>query len=236
MRSKRYTFIYATVISVITAVLLAFSAEGLKPFQDANVAFEKKSNILSAVRVSSPDRALIEKTYADQVKELVLDGKGTELSGVSPNDVVLKEEVAKQPEARQLPLYVYTGEGGRKYYIIPMQGVGFWGPIWGYVSLEDDFNTVYGAFFDHKSETPGLCAEISEKPFQEQFQGKKIMDAQNNFISVHELKKAAKVNVGAEHRVDGISGGTITSRGTDNMLKNCVAPYLTYFGKMINDK
>ena len=173
MHSNRYTFIYATVISVVTAVLLAFSAEGLKPFQDANVAFEKKSNILSAVRVSSPDRALIEKTYADQVKELVLDGKGTELSGVSPNDVVLKEEVAKQPEARQLPLYVYTGEGGRKYYIIPMQGVGLWGPIWGYVSLEDDFNTVYGAFFDHKSETPGLGAEISEKPFQEQFQGKK---------------------------------------------------------------
>ncbi|MEZ4965627.1 MAG: FMN-binding protein, partial [Saprospiraceae bacterium] len=75
-------------------------------------------------------------------------------------------------------------------------------------------------------------AEIAEKPFQEQFRGKKIMTDDNRFISVNVVKKAAKVSYGDEHRVDAISGGTITSTGTDKMLKNCLEPYLGYFEKL----
>lgn len=232
MHSNRYTFIYATVISVVTAVLLAFSAEGLKPFQDANIALDKKTSILRSLRHPETERTVIEKTYAERVKELVVNAQGEEVSGVNAQEVVLKDELEKPLAERRLPLYIYTAEDGRKNYVIPMQGVGLWGPIWGYISIEEDFNTVYGAFFDHKSETPGLGAEIAEKPFQQQFQGKKIMSGDNRFISVHVVKKAAKTDYGPEHRVDGISGGTITSTGTDKMLKECVEPYLGYFGKI----
>lgn len=231
MHSNRYTFIYAIVLSVVTAVLLAFASEGLKPAQEANIALDKKTSILRSVRFDGTERAAIEKTYAERVKELVVNSKGEELSGVNARAIVLKDELAKPVEQRQLPLYVYTGDDGKKRYIVPMSGVGLWGPIWGYVSIEEDFNTVYGAFFDHKSETPGLGAEIREKPFQEQFQGKKIMGNDNNFVSVHVLKKAAKSDLGPEHRVDGISGGTITSNGTDKMLKDWLEPYLGWFGK-----
>jgi len=231
MHSNRYTFIYAAIISVITAVLLAFASQGLKPLQDANVALDKKTSILRAVRVDATERNAIEKIYAEQFKELVVNSKGEELSGVNAQSIVLKNELAKPVEQRQLPLYVYTGDDGKKRYVVPMNGVGLWGPIWGYVSIEEDFNTVYGAFFDHKSETPGLGAEISERPFQDQFQGKKIMGADNNFVSVHVVKKTAKIDVGPEHRVDGISGGTITSNGTDKMLRDWLEPYLGYFGK-----
>lgn len=232
MYSNRYTFIYAIILSVITAVLLAFASEGLRPAQEANVALDKKTSILRAVRFGGTERAAIEKTYADRVKELVVNSKGEELNDVNARDIVLKDELKKPVDQRRLPLYVYTGDDGKKRYIVPMQGVGLWGPIWGYVSIEEDFNTVYGAFFDHKSETPGLGAEIAEKPFQEQFQGKKIMDNDNNFVSVHVIKKAAKSDIGPEHRVDGISGGTITSNGTDKMLRDWLEPYLGYFGKM----
>ena len=231
MHSNRYTFIYAAIISVITAVLLAFASQGLKPLQDANVALDQKTSILRAVRVDATERNTIEKIYAERVKELVVNSKGEELSGVNAQSIVLKNELAKPVEQRQLPLYVYTGDDGKKRFVVPMSGVGLWGPIWGYVSIEEDFNTVYGAFFDHKSETPGLGAEISEKPFQEQFQGKKIMGNDNNFVSVHVMKKAAKSDLGPEHRVDGISGGTITSNGTDKMLRDWLEPYLGWFGK-----
>ncbi|GAA4463537.1 Na(+)-translocating NADH-quinone reductase subunit C [Nibrella saemangeumensis] len=232
MHSNRYTLIYAAVLSVITAVVLAVAAEGLKPAQEANIALDKKSNILRAVRFSSEKRAELEQAYATRIQEIVVDASGNEKTGIRATAVDMKDEIGKKPEARDLPLYVYTGDGGKKYYIIPVRGVGLWGPIWGYVSLEDDFNTVYGTYFDHKGETPGLGAEISEIPFQQQFQGKKIMSDDNQFISVNVIKKSEKSAVGNEHRVDAISGGTITSRGTDAMLKNCIAPYLAYFQKV----
>ncbi len=233
MHSNNYTFIYATILSALTAVVLAFSSEALKPFQDANIALDTKTNILRSMRETSTDKKLIEQTYSAHVTEMVLDPQGNPLEGVKAGAVNLKEEVAKPAAQRQLPLYVYTQTDGKKYFIIPVRGVGLWGPIWGYISLSDDFDTVFGATFDHKSETPGLGAEIAEKPFQEQFQGKKIMSG-DNFISVNVVKPSAKTDYGTEHRVDGVSGGTITSTGTDKMLKNCIEPYLAYFKKLKN--
>ncbi len=232
MHSNQYTLIYAAVLSVITAIVLAVAAEGLKPAQEANIALDKKSNILRAVRLAYDERTQIENTYAERVQEMVINAAGEPVSGVKTTDIDLKEEVAKTPENRRLPLYVYTEKEGKKYYIVPLRGTGLWGPIWGYISLQDDFDTVYGAFFDHKGETPGLGAEIAELPFQQQFQGKKIMSNEGQFVSVNVVKKTDKVSFGNEHRVDAISGGTITSRGTDAMLKNCTAPYLAYFEKI----
>ncbi len=231
MHSNQYTLIYAAVLSILTAVILAVTAEGLKPAQEANVALDTKSNILRAVRLDLEEPAKIEETYNTSIEEKVLNGSGEDLAGMNAKSVALKNEINKAPENRKLPLYIFTGENDKKYYIIPVRGVGLWGPIWGFVSLEDDFNTVYGANFDHKGETPGLGAEIAEEPFQNQFQGKKIM-SDGKFISVNVVKPTEKTPYGDEHRVDAISGGTITSNGTDEMLKNCLAPYIPYFKKI----
>ena len=232
MHSNKYTLIYATILSVITAVVLALASEGLKPAQEANIALDKKSNILKAVRLSIAERSVIEETYKNGIKEIVVSADGDILEGIKTSDIILKEEIAKPVKDRHLPMYLFTDKSGKKYYIIPMQGVGLWGPIWGYISIQDDFNTIYGTFFDHKSETPGLGAEIAEKPFQEQFQGKKIMDNSGKFISVNVVKKTDKVDFGNENRVDAISGGTITSKGTNVMLKKWIEPYLPYFEKI----
>jgi Na+-transporting NADH:ubiquinone oxidoreductase subunit C len=231
VHSNRYTFLYASGLSIVTAVLLAVSAEGLRPRQEANIALDKKTNILRSVRELETDRQAIERIYAERIEEHVVDAGGNVLEGVRPDEIVLKDELAKPAAERRLPVYRYSGADGRKYYVVPLLGTGLWGPIWGYISLEDDFNTVYGAFFDHKSETPGLGAEISERQFQQQFEGKKIMDDRNAFVSVHVVKPTAKVSFSNDHRVDGISGGTITSRGTDAMLKSWLELYLPYFQK-----
>lgn len=229
MHSNKYTFLYAIGISVITAVVLAFASEGLRPFQEANIELDKKTSILRSVHIDATERDTIEKIYEERVEEIVVNSKGEVLQDVTPDHVILKDEFAKKGPDRSLPLYIYTGTDGKKRYIVPMQGKGLWGPIWGYISLEDDFNTVHGAYFSHKSETPGLGAEISEKPFQDQFPGKKIMSDDNTFVSVHVVKTTAKVPYGPEHRVDGISGGTITSTGTDAMISDAIEPYLDYF-------
>lgn len=234
MHSNSYTFLYSIGLSIITAIVLVVTSESLKPAQVANLALDQKKNILHSVRIDETDRKKVEEIYSKQVKELTVDSKGNVLEGINPNTIVLKEQVAKPADERKLPLYIYTKDDGSQYYIIPLTGVGLWGPIWGYISIESDFDTVYGSYFDHKSETPGLGAEIAEKPFQERFEGKKIMNG-DNFVSVHVLKTTAKADYGTEHRVDAISGGTITSNGVDKMIANCIQPYVAYFQKIKNN-
>ena len=232
MHNNRYTFLYAIGISIVTAVILVLTSENLKPLQEANVALDNKKNILKSVLVNSEEREVVESQYNSSVEELVLNSEGQIQENISVDDVDMKKEVAKEKSERNLPLYVYTSEDGNKSYVIPLRGVGLWGPIWGYISIKDDFNTVKGAFFDHKGETTGLGAEIAETPFQQQFEGKMIYNNDGEFVSVNVMKSTQKSNLDSENRVDAISGGTITSNGVDEMIANCVQPYLTYFEKL----
>ena len=125
-----------------------------------------------------------------------------------------------------MPLYISNIDGSEKY-IIPLRGTGLWGPIWGYISLDNDMNTVYGAVFDHKAETPGLGAEINRDFFEKPFNGKRIFDLEGDFVSIAVIKGGAKEN--DYHGVDGISGGTITYDGVTAMLKERLDKYLPYF-------
>ncbi len=125
-----------------------------------------------------------------------------------------------------MPLYISNIDGSEKY-IIPLRGTGLWGPIWGYISLDNDMNTVYGAVFDHKAETPGLGAEINRDFFEKPFNGKRIFNLEGDFVSIAVVKGGAKEN--DYHGVDGISGGTITSDGVTAMLKERLDKYLPYF-------
>jgi Na+-transporting NADH:ubiquinone oxidoreductase subunit C len=129
-------------------------------------------------------------------------------------------------EDRSYPMYLANVDG-KQLAVIPMVGKGLWGPIWGYVALESDYNTVYGAVFNHKSETPGLGAEISEGFFQEPFEGKKIYDENGNLVSIDVKKGGADAS--NPHAVDGITGGTITSNGVAEMLERTLGIYDSYF-------
>lgn len=232
--SNLYTYMYAAIITVISAVLLAVSAEGLKPAQEANILLEKKMNVLNAVRFKSTDRNTIEDSYKKYITPVVVDSKGEVVQGRQAFDIVLKDEAKKALSERSLPLYIYTGDDGKKYYIFPMFGAGLWGPVWGFISVEGtDFNTIYGSFFDHKGETPGLGAEIAADFFQASFFGKKLFDKQQKFVSVRVMKKGTSLGIADEqdHRVDGISGGTITSNAVDEMILKNLEQYLLFFEK-----
>ncbi|MGI5975983.1 MAG: NADH:ubiquinone reductase (Na(+)-transporting) subunit C [Paludibacter sp.] len=226
--SNTYTFIYATVMVVIVALMLALVSSALKDIQTENIELDKKKQILNALNINSDgeDAAALYDQYI--VEELVINVDADIQSDVMGEAFALdfNKEMSKQAAERKLPLYVAQVEGDTKY-VIPLQGAGLWGPIWGYVSLNEDKNTVYGTFFSHASETPGLGAEIANKEFQHEFIGKKIFNNQDEFVSIAVMKPGQKAD--NQDQVDGISGGTITSQGVETMLLNCMAQYEAYF-------
>jgi len=137
----------------------------------------------------------------------------------------------KSTKAPEYPLYVCEKEG-KTYYIIPLRGKGLWGPLYANIAFEDDMNTIFGANFSHDKETPGLGAEIATSKFADQFIGKTIFDSDMNFVSVKVVKGGvANSNINILHGVDAISGGTITSNGVTNMIKDCLENYVEYIKK-----
>lgn len=222
VNKNSYTFIFAGVMVIIVAALLSFAATSLKPMQDKNVALEKKQNILSSIGVEV-SREQAEEDYGKYIKEQLVINNGKKVEGIDAFTVELAKEVNKAPADRNAPLYI-AEKDGEKFYIIPLRGKGLWGPIWGYISLKGDVNTVSGATFGHKGETPGLGAEIVAAGFTSQFPNKKILNDNGEFVSIQVMKG----NASNDHEVDGISGGTITSVGVQDMLEDCIQAYIPF--------
>ncbi len=145
------------------------------------------------------------------------------------NRAVIESEMKGIEETRKLPVYICR-KGQNTYYVFSLRGKGLWGPLWGYISLQNDFNTVYGIYFGHESETPGLGAEISELEFQAKFRGKRLFE-NSRFVSVKVIKGGTEP--GDLHGVDAVSGGTITSRGVENMLFDCLSGYIEFINKQM---
>ncbi len=217
--SNAYTIIYASVLVIIVAFLLAFVSSSLSEKQGKNVELDTKKQILSALNVREVADA--EAAYNQYVKADMLmneDGTLTEYDG---SFVTGFEKDYKSNNH----LHVFVAEvNGDTKYIFPVYGVGLWGSIWGYVALDSDKNTVYGVYFSHASETPGLGAEIASVKFQGEFPGKKTVEDGNIGLSVVKNGKVEK----ADYQVDGISGGTITSTGVNDMLHNCLGNYKAF--------
>lgn len=144
----------------------------------------------------------------------------------------VEQEIKTEETDRQLPVYVAKQDNGQSYYVFPLRGKGLWGPIWGYVALESDMNTIYGAVYDHKSETPGLGAEIKESKFEDLFKGKKIFDENNQFVSISVIKPGTAPTTA--YNIDAISGGTITSKGLEAMVYDCLRGYATFMEQKRN--
>jgi len=210
-----YIFIYAAVMVILVAALLASVAMALKPRQTRNAEIERKQSILASVNIESTvDNA--EDIYSEKIKnQYVVNFEGEVIEGADAFEIDLKKERAKTIEERMLPVFECNTDGGIKY-IFPMRGAGLWGPIWGFVSLNGNMSTIYGANFDHQGETPGLGAEISTDWFQATFRGKQIFDESGRLVSVAIVKPGQQAD--EKRSVDGISGGTITSKGLEKML------------------
>ena len=217
--SNSYTIIYASVMVIIVAFLLAFVSSSLKSTQDKNVQLDTKKQILAALNIKNVEDADAE--YQKYVKGDMLmnvDGTLTENTGEFATNY---EKEAK--EQQRLHVFVCEVDGQTKY-VVPVYGAGLWGAIWGYIALNEDKDTVYGTYFSHASETPGLGAEIATEHFQNEFKDKNVLDGEAIGLGVVKNGKVEK----PEFQVDGISGGTITSVAVDKMLKDCMGQYTKF--------
>jgi len=226
--SNRYIFVFSAVMVVAVATLLSLAATLLQPRQLKNLEIEKKKSMLESIGVASTQETT-ESLYDKYITEsFVLNSKGETVEGIIAFDVALNIELKKPLDQQYLPVFRAAPDDGEQVIIIPVEGKGLWGPVWGYVSLRSDMNTIYGVTFDHKGETPGLGAEINTTPFESMFNGKKLFESEK-FVSVGVLKGGAKDD--DLHNVDAISGGTITSKGLEKMLNDCLIKYSDYFLK-----
>ena len=228
--SDIYAIIYSAVVVVIVAFLLAGVSSLLKPMQDANVELDKKKQILASLNereledvAATYDELIVADPIINAAGEVVANEGGFEVKNDDVNE-------------GNLPLYIADINGAKKY-IVPMTGNGLWGGIWGYIALNDDCNTIYGVYFSHASETPGLGAEIAADKFQNGFTMdkdgnpivKKVYNEEGNVaLSVEKGKgKAAP-----EYHIDAVSGATLTCNGVDDMFKRKLAPYYNYLNKV----
>lgn len=237
--SSSYTFIYAAILVILVAAALSIASGVLEPYQKRNVEIEKKKNILSAVNKldgyeqAKDKNAFVLNAYKNFMTiSFVLNVKGVEIPG-NAFGIDLATELKKPESKRSLPVFVCVEKNGEKRFVFPVRGAGLWGPIWGYVALKEDFNTIYGTNFAHKGETPGLGAEISTIEFQKQFKQKTIFEG-DKFVSIKVVKGGAPK--GDLHAVDAISGGTITSVAVQKMIDDRMRAYLPYIQKEIAKK
>ena len=229
--SNSYTIIYSAVIVVIVAFLLAFVFKALKPMQDANVALDKKKQILNSLNIRDLSNEEADAKYKEVViADEVIDEKGKVVeAGTQGGEKAGFKLESKDYKAGKLALYICKVNGSRKY-VIPVYGMGLWGPISGYIALNEDKATVYGAYFNHESETAGLGAEIKDNvAWQEKFQGKKVFTSGDDKTIALGVEKNV---TDPATQVDAVTGATLTSNGVRDMLHEALGKYLTF----LNDK
>lgn len=223
-QSNTYTTIYIIVLVLLVGTALAATSLALRDKQQANADADKMRQILAAALIT-PDPSQVIEQYDKHVKPIVVNAKGQEIEGDAFR-INVAEEVKKPADERQLPVFVCTLDNGETKYILPAYGAGLWGPIWGYIALDGNGSTIYGAYFAHQGETPGLGAEIEKPKFTDEFKGLNLFK-NGQFLPIAVVKAGQKPQ-GGEDYVDGVSGGTITSKGVGAMLDNCLTPYKSY--------
>lgn len=231
-QSNLYIVFYAAVLTIVCGGLLAFAATGLKDRQDANVALERKKNILSTV-MEIDDNVNVEQIYNKRIRAFVVDAQGNVQQGIKPTDVVVAVEYKKPVEQRLLPVFEFLSENDStkvENAIFPMYGFGLWNNIWGFMALESDFSTVKGVNFAHAAETPGLGARIETEEIQDRYKAKKITEG-DEIVPVTMMKGEGNDWSDNPHRVDGMSGATLTAKGVNNMLEEYLNAYEGYIKK-----
>ena len=228
--SNSYTIIYSVIIVVIVALLLAFVFQALKPMQDANVALDKKKQILNSLNIRDLNDAQADAKYKEVVvADRVIDEKGKVLlPGTTGGENAGFKLDSKDYKEGKLALYICRVNGETKY-VVPVYGMGLWGPISGYIALNADKSTIYGVYFNHESETAGLGAEIKDnKAWQEKFQGKKLFkNGDDKTIALSVEKKVEDPTT----QVDAVTGATLTSNGVRDMLHEALGKYLVFINQ-----
>ena len=249
-QSNGYILFFTVILTICVGGILAGASIVLGPAQKKSVELDTKTQILGAVNnlVHLGEGADILQIYSDRITSLVVNFEGDQVTVDDKGKPIVAEEVDIQKnfklpvEERLYPVFrLMNSEDTTQVeaYILPVYGNGLWDRIWGYVALDPRFETIVGTSFDHKAETPGLGQRIATAEIQNRYIGKKVYDESGNFVSVEIMKgehgggQASIDFYGTDpHKVDGMSGATLTGNGLNRMLKVYLGAYQNYFSSV----
>lgn len=234
----RYTFVFATIVAAACALLIAVSAVGLAARQEANALLYRQKNVLLAAGLAQPDEDLsrqeILERFDERVRVRLVDLKSGELvpegkqdartydQRKARNDPAQSRPAPPNPAVSRLPIYgtayILEKAGKIDQVVLPIEGKGMWGTLYGFIAIDRDGNTVRGLTFYDQKETPGLGGEIGNPRWQALWLGRKLYDA-NWEPALTVIKGNAGPPDQDPNRVDGLSGATITSGGVSRLIK-----------------
>jgi Na+-transporting NADH:ubiquinone oxidoreductase subunit C len=228
MRSNTYTLVFTSIVTIVLGFFLALAADGLRDLQDLNVENDMRKNILLSLGFkpgaetpwTSDD---IQKLFEENIEALVLDASG-QRTEKDP------KQIDTEKDLEFLPIYLKKIGDEVGGYAIPIAGKGLWSTLYGYFAIEPDGRTVKGITFYKHGETPGLGGEVDKAWFQQNFIGKRFVDENDQLLGIHVIKgKVQSDDQEAYHKVDGISGATMTGKGLEYFLKDDLAKYEPFF-------
>lgn len=249
--SQQKTIAVALALCLVCSILVSAAAVALKPRQEANKAADKKENILKIAGMMEEGKSVDELfkrieprvvdlttgAFADDVDAATYDQrKASKTPGMSK--VLGKDEdiASIKRRADKATVYLVRENEQIKTIILPVHGYGLWSTMYGFVALEGDAQTVKGFGFYEQAETPGLGGEVDNPLWKAKWPGKKVYD-ENGEVAIEVLKGAVNDAMPKiEHKVDGLAGATLTSRGVTNLMKywlgdNGFAPFLNSLKK-----
>jgi Na+-transporting NADH:ubiquinone oxidoreductase subunit C len=241
-QSNGYILVFSAILTVVLGGALASAAVFLKPIQKKQVELDTKRQILNAV-MSLKEGDDVLKIYDERIESIVVNYDGMEVEKDEEGNALIAEQVdiGKQYKRdsleRHYPVFKFMSEGGGEVesYILPVYGKGLWDDIFGYLAVDGSFREVVGVSLDHKAETPGLGARITDAEVQARFKGKKLFNEVGKLVSVTMVKgETGDPSIYGEYQVDGLSGATKTAEGVNDMLRKYAGYYQNYFDR-IND-
>jgi Na+-transporting NADH:ubiquinone oxidoreductase subunit C len=245
--SNGYVMAFAIGVCVVMSSLLALTATALKPAQEAAAEADRQKNVMIAAGVVGAEDVLsvaeVQKRFGERVQEVVVDTRtGQVVAGKSASDIAalnkaaVKEAPADKAAATRYRVVAKTksADGKLESVILPISGKGLWSTIYGYLALDGDLAHVRGVTFYKHGETPGLGGECENPVWCAQWKGKSILDAQQKLVGVAVKKGQVDPAIPAEkaHKVDGLSGATITSNGITKFVLADLQVFDTYLASL----
>lgn len=226
------TIIVAFLLCLVCSILVSTSAVMFKPKQIANKQADIKKNILAVTGLL--DKSSDVNTLFEQFEVKIVDLETGEYSDIDPEsydqrkasgDPAQSIKLSQQQDianigrrANLAKVYLLKEDDKIKRVVLPIHGYGLWSTLYGFVSLESDYNTIGGLQFYSHAETPGLGGEVDNPKWRKQWQGKKVFNDAGE-LEIEVIRGHVDFQVeGSEHKVDGLSGATLTSRGVSNLV------------------
>jgi Na+-transporting NADH:ubiquinone oxidoreductase subunit C len=236
-QSTSRTLLVALLLCLVCSIVVSASFVLLRPLQDFNRALDKRRNILLAAGLLPKEENVdVNAIYEAKVKPRVIHlESGAYVDSIDP-ETFDERQASKEPEtsvpvsperdiarirvhARHTVVYeIYEGDQ-LKTVVLPVHGKGLWSTLWGLLALQGDANTVAGLSFYEHAETPGLGGEIDNPKWRALWPGKKLLDEEGKYQLEVIKGQVNPQNPEAIHKVDGLSGATITADGVENLLR-----------------